>query len=86
MRYYDNADKELDEICGKFNHDPNQKRCPFCGGSVRAWWRYTGDYDIYFYIECDNCICKLRSESWEELIGTWNKRATNIEQAIEGTA
>lgn len=54
------------------------KPCPFCGGKVKVYVNYLGQ----FHIGCTKCECVFWGKSddhknKDELIESWNKRNSN---------
>ena len=67
-RFCEETDKKVKEF-------KDEKGCPFCGGHGEAHWNYNGDYDPKFWIECDSCGCRVRSDaSMDDAIEMWNRR------------
>ncbi len=60
------------------------KSCPFCGNKPairRCVEEYeadeqhpAGEYDAWFFIECDHCAIKIGEEYRSEAIKLWNTR------------
>lgn len=69
---------ELDEGVKKWNADPSKPGCPLCGNRATARWNYDGDYDIHVFIECDDCSCRVKGWSLEDVDAQWSKRVSPL--------
>jgi len=64
--------------------DMELKPCPFCGGQETLEHEENYDAHSFWWIECDDCSCKLGdyeqglyedNPGKERLINDWNRRA-----------